>query len=451
MSLLARDRAIAGRLPAEILSAIFIDCGYTWNVGSYEPKKLFGCQLTLPAVCHFWRKVALDTTALWKRVMIANDPPYDLLELFLSRSGISPLDISVYMDKAIEDYDDEAVAQSTAEEIHNFLQRRCSPSRWRTFRLEVNHIYAFYILGTWPFTDKSNFPSLQSLDLIFTGSFSLDPHDTSLGEVLYNTFLEFSEPQTQLRFLKIQGLLSPHIFGTSFHKQLTGLVQLELQFSGEDEWFTHERNIPAARLLSEDPTSPDAVKALDTPKVHIPTLTTLSFLAISSPVWVLNHLLTLDAPNVTTFELTFGKEPVKRINGGRKAIRQLFSYIATSSPVGAKRKSKPLFPSLAHITFSSLAEYFQEDLEILLAGYPQINSLALPKCSTLQALVKAAAKLANLKVGVKDVTELREFLVTRREAGMPIRSVQAVRSMLDSPIEPSVLKELEEIVDFSLV
>ncbi|KAG8690712.1 hypothetical protein FRC11_009628 [Ceratobasidium sp. 423] len=403
------------------------------------------------AVCHMWRKVALDTTALWTRVAIGNDPPYDLLELFLSRSGTAPLDINVHMDKPIEDYDDESAAEDTAREIHSFLERHCSPSRWSTFRLEVNHTDAFYILGTWPFTHESTFPSLQSLELIFTGTFSLDPHDTSLGEALHNAYLEFSEPQTQLRFLKIRGLLSPHVFGTSFHKQLTSLVHLELHFSGQDEWYNHGKNIPATRLLSKDPTSSDVVKVLDTPKVHMPMLITLSFLAISSPIWVLNHLLTLDAPKVTTFELTFGKEPLKSINGGREAIRQLISYISTSGPVGAKRKPKSLFPSLVHLTFSSLEECFQEDLEMLLAGYPQINSLALPKCSTLQPLAKAASELANLKVGFKDVTELQKLLVTRREGGIPLRTVQVVRSVLDCPIEPSVVKEFEALVNFSLV
>ncbi|CAE6462199.1 unnamed protein product [Rhizoctonia solani] len=451
MILLSSYAAKANRLPAEILSTIFINSWSTWNIDSYEPKKLFRCQLALPAVCHLWRKVALDTTALWTRVTIANNPPYDLLELFLSRSGTTLLDISVYMDNPIEDYDDESAAKSTAEDIHNFIKRHCSASRWRTLRLEVNHIYAFYILATWPFTHEATFPFLQSLDLIFTGSFSIDPHDTSLGKSLYNAHLEFSEPQAQLQLLKIRGLLSPHIFGKTFHKQLTGLVKLELHFSGKYEWYEHPRNSPAVRLLSEDPTSSDAVKSLDAPKVHMPMLTALSFLAISSPVWVLDHLLTLDAPNVATFELTFGKEPITSINGGRVAIRQLASYIATSGPIGAKRKPKSKFPSLVHFTFSSLEESFKEDMEIILAGYPRISSLALPKCSTLQPLAEAASELARLKVGLKDVTELKRFLIMRREAGTPIQTIQAVRSALDSPVEPSILKELEELVDFSLV
>ncbi|KAL5640486.1 hypothetical protein ACGC1H_007662 [Rhizoctonia solani] len=323
------------------------------------------------------------------------------------------------MDKSIEDVDDEAVAQSTAEDIHHFLQRHCSPSRWKSFRLEVNHSRAFYILATWPFTHKSTFPSLQSLDLNFTGSFPLDIQ----GVPRHDTYLEFSEPQAQLRFLKIRGLFSPHIFGTTFHKQLTSLVNLELHFAGQYEWYGHRWDSPAARMLSEDPTSPNGVQALDAPKVHIPTLKTLSFLLISSPIWVLDHLLTLDAPNVTNFKLTFGKEPEVEINGGRRAIRELISYIATSGPVGAKRAPRPLFPSLVHITFSNSEERFQEDLEILLAGYPKIDSLALPKCSKLHPLVKAALGLVNLKVGVKEVIELKNFLITRREAGVPLRTV----------------------------
>ncbi|CAE6429494.1 unnamed protein product [Rhizoctonia solani] len=448
MSLLTGHRSRAGRLPTEILSMIFINCGHEWNVGSYEPKRLFGCQLTLPAVCHFWRRVALDLTALWTCVKIANDPPYDLLELFLSRSGVSPLDISVYMGKSIEDVDDETVSQSTARDIYCFLRRHCSPSRWKSFRLEINHIYSFSILATWPFTNKSTFPSLQSLDLNFTGSFPLGDHGTSLEEFLYNMRLEFSEPQAQLRFLKIRGLLSPHIFGTSFHRQLPGLVNLELHFSGkEDEWYTHRSDMPAARLLSP---GPNAVQALDTPKVHMPTLKTLSFLSISSPVWVLNHLLTLDAPNMTTFKLTLGEEPEEWFNGGRRAIRHLISYIATSGPVGTKRTPRPLFPSLTHITFSN-SERFQEDMEMFLAGYPKIDSLALPECPTLQPMVKSALGLANLKVGIKEVTELKDFLLARREAGVPLRTVQVARSRLGGPIDASVLNELEELVQFSLV
>ncbi|CAE6471783.1 unnamed protein product [Rhizoctonia solani] len=420
---------------------------HTWSVGLYEPRRLYGCQLTLPAVCQLWRKIALDLTPLWTSVMIANDPPYDLLELFLSRCGISPLDISVYMDRPIEVYDDEDVAQTTADEIHEFLQRHCPPSRWRTFRLETNDMSAFFILSTWPFTKKSTFPALQSLDLVFTGSFPLKPRSRSISSLPLCHHLEFAEPQAKLRYLRIQGLLSPYIFGTSFHKQLNSLVHLELRFLGESERHLSGSSIPAARLLSEDPTSPDVVQALNTPKVHIPTLKTLSFLSVSSPVWVLNHLLTLDAPNLTTFELTFGHEFVKPKASDRKATKQLVSYIATSGPVGADKKL-PLYPSLAHITFSSFEASFEENLDMLLAGYPTINSLVLPKCSTLRPLFNGASELVDLKVGIKEAMELRDFLVMRREAGMPL---QTVRAMLGNPIEAGLLNELEGLVQFLIV
>ncbi|CAE6440474.1 unnamed protein product [Rhizoctonia solani] len=355
------------------------------------------------------------------------------------------------MIKPIEVYDDELAAETTAEEIQTFLERHFLSSRWLTFRLEVNCIHAFYILATRSFTNKSTFPSLRSLELTFTGYFSLDPDDTCLDENLHSSHLVFSEPQTQLRFLQIRGLFSPHIFGTSFHQHLTDLVHLELNFSGEYEWYDHKKNTPAARLIDMDPTSSEVVKALNVPKVHMPMLKTFLCLAISSPVWVLDHLLTLDAPNITTFGLTFGKEPLKRISGGSKAIRQLVSYIITSGPIGATRKTNPLFPSLANLTFSSPEGCFQENVEMLLVGYPEITSLALPKCSALQALVDLAPELVNLKVGVKDVTGLKDLLVKRLEAGIPLKRVQVIRSALGNPIESGALKELEDLVDFSLV
>ncbi|KAJ1302939.1 hypothetical protein OPQ81_003236 [Rhizoctonia solani] len=81
------------------------------------PTNLAFCQ----AVCHTWRKVALDITALWTRITFINNVPYDILGLFLSRSGTALLDISMYMIRSIEDYDDESAANATAEEIHPSL------------------------------------------------------------------------------------------------------------------------------------------------------------------------------------------------------------------------------------------------------------------------------------------------------------------------------------------
>jgi hypothetical protein len=198
--------------------------------------------------------------------------------------------------------------------------------------------------------------------------------------------------------------------------------------------------------------SSEVAKALEIPKIYMPMLTTLSFSAVSSSIWVLDYLLTLDAPNITAFELTLGKEPLKRMSGGREAIRQLVNYIATTDPFGATMKPKPLFPSLKDLNYSSQGNHSQEDLETLLLGYPQIKSLVLPKCSTLHSLIYLAPELVQLTVRVKDANELRDLLIKRREAGIPLKVVRGILST-NQNVKPSnmTLRELEGLVSFSLV
>ncbi|EUC56514.1 F-box-like domain protein, putative [Rhizoctonia solani AG-3 Rhs1AP] len=338
-----------------------------------------------------------------------------------------------------------------------------SSSRWRSLCFGTD-IFASCSAAV-DLLSKAGLSSLESLEIVFMGPWQGHPEDDKMFLDAYrgksSSKLLFAEPPPQLGSVRLEGVINSHLFGDISRPQLAGLTDIYISFSGRHPGINHIHSMLAAspRLTKlcfnsgdtdPDEDGPNAVQALDTPKVHMPTLKTLSFLSISSPVWVLNHLLTLDAPNMTTFKLTFGEEPEEWFNGGRGAIRHLISYIATSGPVGTKRTPRPLFPSLTHITFSN-SERFQEDLEMFLAGYPKIDSLALPECPTLQPLVKATLGLANLKVGIKEVTELKDFLLARREAGVPLRTVQVARSRLGGPIDASVLKELEELVEFSLV
>ncbi|KAG8726010.1 hypothetical protein FRC11_001026 [Ceratobasidium sp. 423] len=449
------------RLPAEVLSAVFVICQQIWGIDSKGSKshtdKPYGCQLSLSTVCRSWRKVALDTTALWTHITLADRAPFQVSELILSRSGgVAPLNVDLCLTKSFREsknpYDCEDEIASALDFI---IEHDGSLSRWNRLRIEVDKLEAFYRLCS--FFQESSFPALQSLELCYSGSLSPPgDHRGEISEAVTEAHIGFQEPPTQLRSLKLVGLVVPYFFGLSAPPDLSNLEHLELRFAGAPFETYAFNELPAASLLSSR--DPDAEyteeEALDQPRVLFSSLISFSILNACCAVWVLNQLLTLDAPNVTTFELTIS-DSIRYFDNGREATQHLVSYMATSGPVGAGTSPEPLFPSLSHLTYSnSSAAGSQEDLEVLLPTYPQLTSLAIPDCVTLAPLLKQpwlVPGLAKLRVGVKDVTELKELLVSRRNAGIPLQSVHIEQSALGTPIEAESLKELKELVDIVLI
>ncbi|CAE7140024.1 unnamed protein product [Rhizoctonia solani] len=156
------------RLSPQILSRIFILCDQLWYADSKESKSPapFGCQLIIPAVCHTWRKIALDMTTFWTRVRLADRAPFRLFELFLTRSGdVAPLDIDMNMTGSFWKTDDEfqmGTADEVDEALNFIVEHGGSLTRWRSVHIEVDTFHAFYRLC--PFFGNV-LPALKSLEL----------------------------------------------------------------------------------------------------------------------------------------------------------------------------------------------------------------------------------------------------------------------------------------------
>jgi hypothetical protein len=91
------------RIPHEILSAIFIACQSLGNppqIYGYHPKSLLRCDLPveilLTHVSHFWRNVAIDTSALWiAPPTIFPCESTNLCKIYLDRSNTQTIALAV--------------------------------------------------------------------------------------------------------------------------------------------------------------------------------------------------------------------------------------------------------------------------------------------------------------------------------------------------------------------
>ncbi|KDN38766.1 hypothetical protein RSAG8_09316, partial [Rhizoctonia solani AG-8 WAC10335] len=136
---LNRQRSI-NSLPPEVLSHIFVLCEYagrpTLNIRN-DPTRGHPnliCQTTLPAICWYWRGVALDTPALWSRVTLSASPPFRLSALYLSRSGTeAPLDIELKLTEKHWGYSGSLGLMDTGSPSSTFLHR-CP--RWHNLEVE---------------------------------------------------------------------------------------------------------------------------------------------------------------------------------------------------------------------------------------------------------------------------------------------------------------------------
>ncbi|CAE6491244.1 unnamed protein product [Rhizoctonia solani] len=449
------------RLPPKILSVIFILCQRIWQICTNQLESHIGrsyeCQLALSAVCRSWREIALDTTTLWTYIKLTRPTSSPLSELFLSRSGnVEPLNIDLRMIGSFWQTGGHLHAGNSAVQILNFLTPLgAPPSRWNSLHLEADIIETLY--SSYLLFQQASFPSLRSSRLIYSGS---SEPATDLGREIQETVrkapLKFGETPTQLRDLKLHGLLIPYLLGESTHSQLRTLEYLELKFAGGFLELLDCDHLPAAILLSGHNVNFSDMAALGQPRVLYPSLKSLSILNVSCAVWVLNHLLTLDAPQVTRFELTIALAHWYRMDNNISQ-EQLISYIATSNLLHATTVPKPLFPSLLHLTYSNAIIFASErDLKTLLSAYPQLISLSIPDCTTLTPLFWRpwlVPWLEQLQVGVKDAKQLRKLkslLIARREAGIPLRIVHVNHAALGDPITPAALQELEQLAEISL-
>ncbi|KAK7032716.1 F-box domain-containing protein [Favolaschia claudopus] len=80
-------------LPLEITAEIFVRC---LPAATYVSPSISDAPLLLTQVCHQWREIALGTPTLWQSLAFKDqDVSTKLLTLWLSRSGVLPISLSV--------------------------------------------------------------------------------------------------------------------------------------------------------------------------------------------------------------------------------------------------------------------------------------------------------------------------------------------------------------------
>ncbi|KAJ7628883.1 hypothetical protein FB45DRAFT_706893, partial [Roridomyces roridus] len=82
-------------VPAELTTLIFVHSLPSAHFNQPSPLE---CPLLLTQICRQWRAIAVGTAELWASVAICSARPtsVELFEMWLTRSGVSPLRISLF-------------------------------------------------------------------------------------------------------------------------------------------------------------------------------------------------------------------------------------------------------------------------------------------------------------------------------------------------------------------
>ncbi|CCO33201.1 hypothetical protein BN14_07274 [Rhizoctonia solani AG-1 IB] len=346
-----------------------------------------------------------------------------------------------------------------AQEAFAFIVKHGGiPSRWRSFSM-ITDVFLVE-LASIKFLGDSHFPCLTSIAMTFTGPDEHDDEDEfTLSEHIYSRpKLLFLEPPPKLRSIKLEGIPGPYLFGHLNHPQIVGLTCLELRFEGIyphlvdlNKMLNANPNLQTLRLGSETTFEPAEVDRKQFPRVHLPKLQSLSFIDVASPLWTLHAITMLDVPNTTSFELTLGMTFLGD-DHEEAGVRKLMDHIICDA---SQATLSPRFPSLRSLTLpSDMQLTFGYDIEQVLAAYPRLKELTLPKCESLAPLLKRpwlSPDIERLRVGVKNLVQLKKVVNSRCKAGLPLRTVLVDDFDLRVRVKQSDRAQLEKYVDFALV
>ncbi|CAE6435400.1 unnamed protein product [Rhizoctonia solani] len=450
-------------LPPEVLSCIFRLCEYAdrpaWSVRNDLKRGYLHSfyQTTLPAVCSYWRSVALDTPALWSRITLSDSPPFNLSALYLSRSGSKvPLDIEVRITDKHLGYSD-----SWSPKIHQALPfivtHGGKTSRWRSCWIQTNDLPAH--LATLNFLLKSDLSILRYLELDYCG-----PEYTSrrLESGVYSNFtskgsLFHDSPIPQLQIAVLRSVPNVCLFRHIGLFQLTELTYLELDFCSPLPKLAQLNGLLAAcpKLaalfldsmlefhFSDESDHPD--EPMELPRVRLPMLRSLvlKYTIRTTVLWELGILKMIDAPNVQSFQLYLTSSRDCDSNS-------IFDYITRGDGVV---DSGPIFPLLTSLGFFAQWD-ITVDLRRLLSAFTGVTTLVLPGFPELTAMMGTpclASNLALLSIETKEYEVLRDVVTLRHNAGLPLKTVELKKQTGVWGISPKEQKELEGCVNLVMV
>ncbi|KAH7339116.1 hypothetical protein B0J17DRAFT_659864 [Rhizoctonia solani] len=435
------QRVGINRLPPEILSAIFVACDRIWRHHEEPGWDKSKCRAILSTICSYWRKVAIDTTALWTRIVLSLYPPWHFTKICLTRAGPTALldielnmEIDIYCDTESNEEKNLDRLVGTAEDALAFIANYGGgPSRWRTLSSKTN---VFLVqLAVMKLFGKYLSPSLTSVEMQRRGTFEFGYDDQYRlnSEVKSEPKMLFREPPLVLRSIKLRGVPGTYLFGHS-RPQFVALTHLELCFEIFHPKLADFHKLLAAnprletiRLSSRSTFDPVIIDEGRLPSIYLPQLRSLSFILVASS-WTLRTIMMLDVSNVTSLELILGVVSFQDRLGEEAGIRELLAHI-----IGDENQAPPTpcFSSLKSLTLASeMTPDFEDDLTAVLASHPQITELTLPSCPSFGPLLRRpwqAPDIEYLRVGSNDLAQLKEVVNSRRKAGLPLRTVRVGR------------------------
>ncbi|KAH7339454.1 hypothetical protein B0J17DRAFT_655203 [Rhizoctonia solani] len=457
------QRRLINSLPPEVLSRIFTLCEYAnrtaWSIRNDltrgHPNSFY--QTTLPAVCSYWRGVALDTPVLWSRITLSDSPPFNLSALYLSRSGSkAPLDIEIRITDKHWGYSDSWTPKAH-QALPFIVTHGGKTSRWRSCWIQTNDLPAH--LATLKFLLTSDLSILRYLELDYCG-----PEYTSrrLESGVYSNFIStgslFHDPPIpRLQIAVLRSVPNTCLFRNIGFFQLTELTYLELDFCSPLPKLIQLNGLLAAcpRLaalfldsildshFSGEPDQPD--EPVELPRIRLPMLRSLAlkYALRTTVLWELGILKMIDAPNVQSFQLYLTSNRDFDCN-------PIFDYITRGDGVTGLG---PIFPLLTGLGFFAPWD-ITADLRRLLSTFTGLTTLVLPEFPELTALMGTpwlAPKLTLLSLETKEYEVLRDLIMLRHNAGLPVKTVELKKQTGVWGASPEEQNELEGCVNLVMV
>ncbi|CAE6505549.1 unnamed protein product [Rhizoctonia solani] len=450
------------KLPPEVLSRIFVFTSQFWE-WEFDSES---CQGVIPAVCRHWRKIALDTTALWTRVGIADQPiAFQRSELHLSRCGpIAQLELMIDMFGPTWDQIPEGAVEECIRRVDAafsfIIDRGGVTSRWKHCSIQTTKFHAY--LAILQFLESADFPSLEYLEVVYAQT----PHVWEVEQVEVTHILEspprllFRNTPPRLKTIRLLGIPNPYIFKHPAHPQLTGLTHLQLGMIAQDHELWHLNELLAANpqlkalsLCSVSFSEGAVVGPVEGelsvnqfPKVRLHNLQSLALPDIDSAPWALGFLMSLDAPNVKALRIGYAGE-----DAGRGDYLRLLYYLIWSSEEFTQ-DSRPYFPNLTHLSYDSYGEPVA-DLKLLLTEYTTLQSLEIPLHPYVEPVLKETKpwmvpNLKRLRISsANSMEELKRTVVARHNAGLGLEKVEMVCTEAAPEITPSDKRKILQMAN----
>lgn len=300
---------IIHRMPVEIVSSIFVfvkdalldvkveqDPNFIIPGRPEHPFKEQPSQsppLLVGAVCKRWRDISLQTACLWTDIMVNlnkyPDGQFAMIKKWARRSGILPLNISIYEGDDYKEYsrDDKKETEDHDPYEDVLLVLRSLAPRWNDVALDIPDSF-FYKLAN----NVQEAPGLRTLYL------TRDFIDLE----------EFDEPY----ILCPRNLLFSGFFSRFIPLEWDHLVYLEIEDAFSDDVLQiirHAPNLQRCVALSDDPMEFGKFQVPSGPIIH----TSLIYLKTLSPI-----LGALTLPSLVDFDCsldTHNEEDIEAVSG----------------------------------------------------------------------------------------------------------------------------------------